>query len=212
MAFHDVRFPTHLSLGAAGGPERRTEIIALGSGREERNSPWAESRRRYDAGYGARHLSELHDLIAFFEARHGRLHAFRWKDPADYNSRKPGVAITAEDQVVGTGDGTQILFQLQKSYASGGAVYTRPITKPVTGSVRVAVAGLEQIVGTDVSVDALTGELTFAPTAIPPSGAVITAGFEFDVPVRFDTDQLTINLSAFEAGEVPHIPVIEVKE
>lgn len=209
MAFHEIRFPLSISLGASGGPERRTEIVTLGSGREERNSPWALSRRRFNACLGLRRLDDIHELIAFFEARHGRLHGFRWKDRADWKSIAPSAAVSALDQALGTGDGTQTVFQLVKTYSSGGASYTREIVKPVAGSIRIAVAGAPVEEGTEFTADHTTGLVTFASP--PASGAAITAGFEFDVPVRFDTDYLDINLAAFDAGSLPDIPIIEIR-
>lgn len=209
MAFHEIRFPLDIALGASGGPERRTEIVTLGSGREERNSPWAMSRRRFNAGLGVKKLDDIHEAIAFFEARHGRLHGFRWRDRADWKSGSPGAPVTPLDQVLGMGDGARTEFQLVKTYVSGAASYAREIVKPVTGSLRVAVAGEAMEEGTDFSADHATGILTFA--VAPGEGAAVTAGFEFDVPVRFDTDFLDINLAAFEAGSVPDIPVVEIR-
>lgn len=211
MAFHDIRFPLRIAFGSTGGPERRTEIVTLGSGAEERNSPWADSRRRYNAGAGLRALDDVHELIAFFEARHGRLHGFRWRDRADWKSGLPSVGPTPADQAIGTGDGTTAVFQLTKTYASGGASYVRAIRKPVAGSVRVAVDGVEKTQGAHFALDQTTGVVTFVAGAIPPAGAAVTAGFEFDVPVRFDTDFLEINLGAFEAGAVPNIPIVEIR-
>ncbi len=211
MAFHDIRFPLDISFGSTGGPERRTEIVTLGSGFEERNSPWASSRRRYNAGYGLRSLDDVHELISFFEARQGRLIGFRWKDRADWKSCAPGASVSADDQVIGTGDGATTSFALTKTYQSGAGSYARDITKPVAGSVRIAVAGVEQTAGVDFDVDTMTGLVTFEAGAIPADGATVTAGFAFDVPVRFDTDFLEINLAAFEAGSIPHIPIVEVR-
>ena len=141
MSFHEVRYPVRMSLGSSGGPERRTEIVTLVNGFEERNSPWAHARRRYDAGAGMRSLDDLATLIAFFEARHGQLHGCRWKDWADYKTCLPSQPISATDQVIGTGDGVTTAFQLSKTYASGGATYTRVLRKPVADSVIVAVGG-----------------------------------------------------------------------
>jgi len=205
MTFHEIRFPTDLSFGASGGPERRTEIVTLGSGFEERNSPWAQSRRKFNAGLGLRRLDDVHELIAFFEARHGRLYGFRWKDHADWKSCVPGGAVSVSDQLIGAGDGETATFQLVKSYSSGGVIYNRKIAKPVAGSVVAAVDGVTQA----VTLDTATGEITFAGPPAP--GSEITAGYEFDVPVRFDTDFLDINLAAFEAGSVPDIPVVELR-
>ncbi len=211
MTFHEIHFPVWIAFGATGGPERRTEIVTLGSGFEERNSPWADSRRRYNAGYGLRSLDDVHEVIAFFEARHGRLIGFRWKDRADWKSCAPGGDMAASDQRIGTGDGEQKIFALTKTYTSGGGAYTRAIAKPVEGTVRVAVNGVEKIVGADFSVDGTTGMVSFINAATPLPGAEVTAGFEFDVPVRFDTDFLEINLAAFSAGSVSGIPIVEVR-
>lgn len=211
MAFHEVRFPVEVAFGSTGGPERRTEIVTLGSGFEERNSPWADSRRRYNAGYGVRSLDDLHGVIAFFEARHGRLHGFRWKDRVDFKSSAPQATVAVTDQAIGTGDGVADTFQLVKSYASGGQTYTRTIRKPVAGTVLVAVDGQVKTEGAQFTVDAAAGAVTFTGGNIPGVGAAVTAGFEFDVPVRFDADFLEINLAAFEAGDVPAIPIVEIR-
>jgi uncharacterized protein (TIGR02217 family) len=208
MAFDNVRFPTAIAHGATGGPERRTDVVLTASGREQRNSRWADSRRKYNVGYGVKSLADIHTVLAFFEERRGRLHAFRFKDSADFKSCQPQQAIAATDQQLGTGNGTQDGFQLVKSYGTGLRNYQRVITAPVVATLSVAVNG-----NTTASFTAneTTGIITFNAGNIPASGAIITAGFEFDVPVRFDTDALSINLSHFNAGAIPDIPLIEVK-
>ena len=206
MNFHEVRFPTAIAFHSTGGPERKTEIVTLGSGFEERNAVWANSRRRYDVGYGVKTLDDLHATIAFFEARMARLYGFRFKDFSDFKSCAPGANVQASDQAIGTGDGHTTTFQLVKNYVSGSASWTRTIKKPVDGSVQIAVAGVLQSSG--VSTDPATGIVTF--TSAPANAAAITAGFEFDTPVRFDSDSLSINLSNFMAGEIPGIPIVEV--
>lgn len=209
MQFHEVRFPTALSFGSIGGPERRTDVVTLASGFEERNTPWAHSRRRYDAGIGLRSLDDIDALIAFFEARRGQMYGFRWKDWSDFKSCKPSESVSPMDQVIGTGDGTRAAFPLVKAYASGDASYIRTVSKPVEGTVRVALDGVEQAVGEDFEVDASSGVLTFY--AEPLTGVTVTAGFEFDVPVRFDTDRIHTSAATFQAGDVPDVPVIEVR-
>lgn len=209
MAFHDIRFPTNLSFGSVGGPERLTEVVTLANGFEERNTPWAHSRRRYEAGTGLRTLDELEALIAFFEARNGRMHAFRWKDWADYKSCAPSRQPMCLDQTIGTGDGQTTQFQLCKIYRSGQETYRRTIHKPVAGSVQVAVARDPKVEGQEFTVDAATGIVTF--TVPPDIGVTVSAGFEFDVPVRFDTDRISASVSSFQAGELPEVPVIEVR-
>lgn len=209
-SFHDVLFPLDIALRSAGGPERRTEIVAFGSGREERNARWAHSRRRYDAGFGVKTLDALQEVVAFFEERRGQLYGFRWRDRLDHSSAPPGQAASPLDQTLGTGDGARTAFQLAKTYGSTFAPYVRAIAKPVPGSVRVAVAG-EEVAGAAFTCDATTGVVTFGPGHVPPPGAAVTAGFLFDVPVRFDTDYLEVDLSAFAAGAIPKIPLVEIR-
>lgn len=211
MSFHDVRFPTAISRGATGGPERRTDVVVLGSGFEERNSRWADSRRSYNAGYGVKSLNDLHAVIAFFEERRGKLYGFRWKDQSDWKSCAPESVTSALDQVIGTGTGALATFQLKKVYGSAFQPWTRTIKKPVAGTLKVAVAGVARTQGTHYTVDAATGIVTFLAGHIPAAGASVTAGFEFDVPVRFDTDKLEVNISGFSHGAIPNIPVVEVR-
>ena len=207
MSFHEVRFPDTISRGARGGPERRTQIVELASGNEERNASWANSRRRYDVAYGIRRADDLAAVVAFFEARNGRLHGFRFKDWADHKSCLPSGAPSPIDQPIGTGDGTKTAFQLVKRYTSGAQSWTRAITKPVAGTVRIALGGSEQASGW--SVDAATGVVTFG--AAPAAGTAVTAGFEFDVPVRFDTDTLDVTLDLERLGSITSIPLLEIR-
>lgn len=205
MSFHEIRFPAAISFGSSGGVERRTEIIELVSGFEERNSPWAQSRRRYDAGLGVRSLDDLAAVLAFFEARHGQLYGFRWKDWLDHRSCAPSAAVAATDQVL---DGSGPVRQLVKRYEDAAGSYVRTIAKPVAGTVQVAVDGAALSEGSGFTTDFATGAITLASD---PSAALVTAGFEFDVPVRFDVDTIEVNLAAFEAGDIPSVPVIEVR-
>jgi len=211
MLFHEIRFPTAISRGSQGGPERRTDVVTLGSGYEERNARWADSRRSYDAGYGVKSIDDLNAILSFFEERRGRLTAFRWKDHADWKSCLPSHTPAATDQPIGTGDGATAAFQLGKTYGSTFAPWVRTISKPVAGTVLVAVAGVSQIAGTAYALDNTTGIITFLPGHCPPAGAPISAGYEFDVPVRFDTDKLDVSISGITYGAIPHIPIVEVR-
>ena len=211
MSFHETRFPTAIARGAHGGPERRTDVVVLGSGFEERNSRWANSRRAWNAGYGVKSLNDLHAVIAFFEERRGRLYGFRWKDHADFRSCPPSATPTALDQPLGIGDGTLATFPIVKQYGTLHAPWQRRIAKPVAGSVLVAVDGTPQTIGTTVLVDATTGILTFQPGHVPANDAVVSAGFEFDVPVRFDSDKLEVSLHGFSHGAIPSIPIVEIR-
>jgi len=156
-----------------------------------------------------RSLDDLGEVIAFFEARRGQLYGFRWKDWADFKSCPASQTITPQDQFIGQGDGMRRSFGLTKTYVSGGATYQRPIAKPVAATVRVAVGGSEKAVQADWTLDAATGVVTFA--VAPVAGAGVSAGFEFDVPVRFDTDRIQTSIEAFQAGDVPAVPVVELR-
>jgi uncharacterized protein (TIGR02217 family) len=209
MAFHEVQFPTGISKGSSGGPRRMTDVVTLRSGFEQRNSIWANSRRSYNAGLGLQDLGDLYAAVEFFEARRGRLHGFRWKDWADYKSKDPISATTDTDVQIGVGDNSVDTFQLVKVYSASSNPYTRTISKPVNGTVKIALDGSPQTETTHYSVNYTTGIVTFVTP--PGSSVVVTAGFEFDVPVRFDIDQIIVNVEQFNAGAVPDIDVVEVR-
>lgn len=191
MAFHNINFPLRLAFGASGGPTHAVEIVTLSSGREHRNTRQSRARRRYNAMTGVKSLTDAQTLAAFFEARSGPLHSFRFRDPIDNN---------AVDQVIGEGDGESNLFQLVKLYGD----VSRPITKPVASSVIVAVDGQP----VSASVDALTGVVSL--NVAPPLGAIVSASFEFDVPVRFAQSELNLSLKTDGAVSVSDVPLIEV--
>lgn len=199
--FHDVRLPLALAFGAQGGPERRTDVVALASGGEARNAVWAGSRRRWELGGAITKIEALHALVSFFEARSGRLHGFRFRDVVDDRSGAPQEAVSATDQRLGLGDGAQTVFELLKHYGET----RRRIFKPVAGSVRVAVDGQEV---STIVVDMAQGIVRFQEP--PPEEAVVTAGFLFDVPVRFDADLLETSLEGFGAGRAGQVPIIEL--
>ena len=209
MNFHEIRFPSSLSFGSVGWPERKTDIVTLSNGFEERNTPWAHSRRRYDAGVAVRSLDDIEALISFFEARRGQLFGFRWKDWSDFKSSIASQEPGFEDQVIATGDGARVSFQLSKTYRSGETSYVRPVSKPVQGTVRIGVEQDELKEGIDFEVDTTSGIVTLAQP--PVENLVVTAGFEFDVPVRFDTDHIQTSVASFQAGDVPNVPVVEVR-
>jgi uncharacterized protein (TIGR02217 family) len=203
-AFFEGSLPLALALGASGGVERRTEIVTLGSGREARNATWARGRRRYDLAGAVTTLDDIHQVIAFFEARRGRLQAFRFRDAADCKSCAPSATPAPTDQALGLGDGDAATFQIVRAYGDGGAVYLRDIVKPSPGAVRVAVDG-DEIDDFDVNA---AGLVTFASPPAP--GAVLTAGFVFDTPVRFDADRLETRMDGFGAGRFVSVPLVEV--
>jgi uncharacterized protein (TIGR02217 family) len=205
--FHDGLFPVALGLGAAGGPEFNTQVAALASGFEQRNAMWGVARLRYDAGIGVRSESDLAAVLAFFRARRGQAQAFRFRDPMDHSSDSSGFGPPgANDQLLGAGDGMRVRFPLLKRYG-GTDGEERPITRPVQDSVRIAVRGEEQMAGWEVEP---LGVIRFHEP--PALGDDIRGGFLFDVPARFATDRLDITLTGWRAGDVPSIPIIEVRE
>jgi uncharacterized protein (TIGR02217 family) len=208
--FHDVRFPARISFGATGGPVLRNEIITLASGLEKRNARQSRSKRRFDVGTGIRSVDDLKAVIAFFEARRGSLYGFRFRDPFDWSSAAGGKAISPLDQQIAIGDGTVSAFQLKKSYGDSGGSASRDITRPVLGTVRIAVDGTEASEGSAFTVDYTTGQVMFEPAYVPQAGVEVTAGFEFDIPVRFDADSIEISMASFTAGHIPAIPLVEL--
>lgn len=203
-SFHEVRLPARLAFGSTAGVERRTEITTLASGYERRSTPWAFARRRYLIGAGVRSLDDMAELVAFFEARRGPLHGFRFRDPLDFKSCAPSRSVAATDQALGVGDGVRTRFGLAKAYGD----VARPVSKPVVGSVRVAVDGVE-LAASAFSLEATTGEVTLA--SAPAPGAAVSAGFAFDTPVRFESDRLDVTLEGFAAGRLVAVPLIEVR-
>ena len=203
--FHDVRLVLPVSIGAAGGPERMTDVLQLASGREQRNARWSGSRRRWELGGGVMRPDEAHDLLAFFEARRGRAYGFRFRDPLDWKSCAPSAEVSLLDQALGTGDGETTMFQLVKRYASGEAYWDRALARPVVGSVRVAVGGVET---SSFAVDGETGVVTL--DAAPDVGAAVTAGFAFDVAVRFDMDRLETVVEGGGAIRLGPLSVVEL--
>ena len=198
MGFVEDRFPTDISYGSSGGPEYATDIVISGSGHEQRNVNWSQARARYNVAHGVKTKAQLDALIAFFRARKGRAYGFRFKDWTDFK---------ANAQTIGTGNGTLTQFQLIKKYISGGVEEVRTIKKPVSGSVSVFVNGVLQTTG--ITVDTTSGVVSF--TAAPSAAAAITATFDFDVPVRFDTDRLSATLDAYGVHSWLDIPLIEVR-
>jgi uncharacterized protein (TIGR02217 family) len=195
--FHEVRFPDAVARGATGGPAYSTTVVTLSSGFEQRNQNWASGRGRWDVSTGIRTRAQMDEVIAFFRARKGRAFGFRLKDWQDFAALDQALDATADPAV----------WQLVKRYESGGIEEARTIAKPVSGTVAVRVNGVLQVLGSDYTLDETTGRVTF--TVAP--GATPRADFEFDVPVRFDTDHLAVTTRHFDAAVVPSIPIVELR-
>ncbi len=198
MSFAEVRFPTDISYGSAGGPTFSTDVVTSVNGYEQRNINWDNARLNYNVAYGVKSETQLATLIAFFRARKGKAIGFRFKDWTDYK----GVG-----EIIGTGDNAETDFQLIKTYTSGSDEEIRAISKPVAATVSIYFDAVEQTSGW--TVDTTTGVITF--DTAPANNIEITADFEFDVPVRFNTDQISTKLDTYGAGSAMQIPLIEVR-
>lgn len=197
-SFHEVQFPPKIAYGATGGPQFNTSISTTFGGFEQRNINWLKSRGRWDVSTGLKSQSDMDALQAFFRARFGKGYGFRFKDWADY---------TATAQTIGTGNGTLTAFQLAKLYVSGAYTYSREIKKPVNGTVKIYKNSILQASG--FTIDYTTGIVTF--TVAPTAGQVISADFEFDVPVRFDTDQIDVRADGPNFFTWDSVPVVEIR-
>lgn len=195
--FHEVQFPTDISYGS-GGPEFSTDVVITHSGYEQRNVNWSDARAVYNVSHGVKTQTQLDSLIAFFRSRQGKAYGFRFKDWSDYS---------VSGQQIGVGDGAETQFQLIKQYISPPTTISRDIKKPVDGTLTVYFDGIEQVSG--VSLDSVSGVVTFS--SAPASAVVITADFEFDVPVRFDTDRLSASLDSYGVNSWNNIPIVEVR-
>jgi len=199
MAFIETRFPTDIAYGSAGGPEYSTDIVITQGGYEQRNANWSQARARYNVAHGVKTQAQLNTLIAFFRARKGRADGFRFKDWTDYQ-------VTG--QAIGTGNGSNKIFQLVKTYTSGSVTESRTVTKPVAGTVNIYLGGVLQN-GSAYSLDTTTGIVTFV--AAPGSSVAVTADFQFDLPARFDTDRLSATLDSYGSHSWHDIPIIEIR-
>jgi uncharacterized protein (TIGR02217 family) len=196
--FHEVRFPDNIAYGATGGPKFATTVAATAAGHEKRNVNWSVARGRWDVASGLKEQAQIDELIALFRARRGKAYGFRFKDWTDHK---------AAGQLLGTGDDAVTQFQLVKHYPSGSVIEVRTITKPVTGTVKMHLDGIEQVSGW--SVDTTTGLVTFGTP--PALGVEITADFEFDVPVRFDTDHRAVTIETYQLHNWQQIPIVELR-
>ena len=200
MTIVDVRLPDNVERGALGGPGFNTTVLVLSSGHEKRNQNWSMQRGSWDIGYGIESKDDLTTVITFFHARVGRLFGFRFKDWSDFEIKT--------EQSIGTGDAAKTVFQIFKRYTSGAINFDRDITKLVSGTTKVFLNSVEQVSG--FTLNLVLGTVTFS--VAPGAGVDVGVTCEFDVPVRFDTDKLDISMETFNAGSIPQIPIIELRE
>lgn len=208
MAFHNVSLPTGLQYGSQFGAGFATIVQQTASGHEVRIARQSQARHRFFPLKALQSTTEALALKSFALARRGSLHSFRIKDELDNTSAADGTsAPTATDQAIGTGDGTETDFQLVKVYdSSGPAPYTRTITLPVSGSIVVAVAGTPTTSFTESN-----GVITL--NTAPTLGQIVTAGYRFEVPVRFARgidEWAKLQADAYGIWSMPDLECIEV--
>jgi uncharacterized protein (TIGR02217 family) len=211
------RFPDDIAYGSSGGPNYKTSVVMFASGREKRNISWSQSRHSYNVGYGVRSETQLDAMLEFFHSMQGRAHSFRYKDFADFHTATPGgygangepfTAVNENDQQFGVGDGAETVFQLVKNYTTGSLTTARDITKPISGTVLIAVNAVLQTETTHYTIDYTTGLVTFVTP--PPMGELVTWGGQFDVPCRFDSDDLSTSLEQYSLGDID-VRLVEVR-
>lgn len=203
-AFRDVNFPIELGASAWVEPRFSTSIATGASGFEFRNVNWEQARLRFDVAPGVRSITDLQNLLSFFRSMRGNAVAFRFRDEMDYSSSGMSSEPGAADIQLGIGDGATTRYPLIKTYGEGEE---RRITQPIASSVRVSIGGEE--LGNGWTLSAL-GVIEFADP--PETGAIVAAGFLFDVPVRFEDEQIRVSRKTYLAGESFSIPLIEVRE
>lgn len=206
MSFHDVRLPEAIEQGASGGPSWLTQIVATAGGGERRNIAWSQARRKYNLSSGLRSRADMATLLAFWHARQGRAYGFRFKDWSDF---------ALPPQAIGTTDGATAAFQIYKRYTSGGVSHDRIITRPVVGTVRCWVDGVERTLGggaTQFQVSTTTGLITLGADLKALLVKSVEAACEFDVPVRFDLDDMDLELRTYASQRWANIALIEVRE
>jgi len=214
MAFVEDRISTKISYGSSGGPGFSTFILTTDSGAEERSSRWQAARRRYNVVKAIQDQSDLSDLVEFYIARRGPAVGFRFKDWMDYSTSSDHISAPDDEDVeIGVGDASETEFQIFKEYTSGGVTRNRNITKPVADSTVIAIDGVAKTAGADFTVDTTTGIVTFA--AAPGNGEVVSAGCEFDVPVRFGEEldlSIAISIDTWQTASISDVPLIEIRD
>jgi uncharacterized protein (TIGR02217 family) len=205
MSFHDVRLPEAVELGATGGPGWSTQIVTTAGGAERRNANWSQARRSYNLASGLRTRADMATLLAFWHARQGRAYGFRFKDFSDFELPR---------QAIGSTNGSTAGFPIFKRYSSGGVNHDRVITRPVASTVRCWQNGVERSLGggaTQFAVNLATGVITLGATLAATTGQPVEVSCEFDVPVRFDMDDMELELRTYAAQRWGDIRLIEIR-
>jgi uncharacterized protein (TIGR02217 family) len=209
MSFYEIRFPEDISSGSKGGPGFSTNVVTLDSGHEKRRIIWPLPRYSYDVVFGVKKPEQMEELIEFFYYMRGKAYGFRFKDPLDHKSCPVKEDAAADDQIlVASATGGETTIQLIKTYSTLVGSIDRVINKPVEGTVVLEKNSTPLTETVDYTVDHATGIVTLVVPLVATDE--VTGGFEFDVPCRFDTDDLDISLNSALVGDTT-IPVIELK-
>lgn len=198
VSFHEVRFPADISYKTIGGPEFKTEITELSNGAEKRNIAWQNARAKYQLSLEDINTAQSNNITSFFMARRGSAYGFRFKDWNDFQ---------AKNEIIGVGNGVQTQFNLVKNYGEENFKYQRRISKPVENSVLLYVDNAQLTTG--FSINYTNGIITFS-TAVA-ANKIITASFDFDVPVRFNNDFLENEIKSFGKTKIKNLELIEIK-
>lgn len=208
MTVRDVKLPEEVERNVQGGPGFKTDISVLVSGHEKRNIDWSRARGEWDAAYGIQYKEDMQAVIDLFYASVGMAYGFRFKDWSDFEVGDD--ATSTPQALLPVGDGIETNFQAIKRYEVGGFFHDRVLTRIVAGTYRVFVDAVEQTETTHYTIDINTGIITMVTA--PAAAEVVGLIAEFDIPVRFGLDQLNINMATFEAGTLPAIPLVEIRE
>lgn len=191
------RFPENISEGSSGGPEFKTFIFEGSQGHEQATVAWSKAKAKYDVGYGIRDTEDMDIVRRFFYECRGKAVGFRYKDWADF---------ILDEEVIGEGNGVSTVFKIIKTYGTTNP-YVRRIFKPVVDSVSVTVGGVPVEDGMGVTIDYTNGTMEF--DVAPDDEAEIVVSCEFDVPVRFDIDQMSASFEGYQSETWGSIPLVE---
>lgn len=220
--FVDVYLPPDIrAYPWTSSPRWSTTITQVASAAEHRNQNWLNPLHSFKASQAVRCHEELEDLLEHWMVMRGPLFTFPMQDPLDFASarlKKANLApaLAGTDQFIAFGDGFTRVFTLQKKYTRGGVDYFRPITLPVVETVELMLNAIpvddSGSPGGPYTVDVVrdTGELIFSHA--PPVASILTAGFLFDVPVRFlGDDSFDRIVSAFQVDGFADLDFVEVR-
>jgi uncharacterized protein (TIGR02217 family) len=209
MTIPAYRLPEGIERGSGFGPSFRNVIQEAISGNEQRFAQWTNCRGVGNLSYGlltsSDPLGDFRAILAMFRAHTGSMNPWRFRDWSDY---------TATDEIFGTGDGAKTSFQLTMTYdpsqillgSPGSLFYVRSIAL-LDGAPTIEIDGVTKTVITDYTISA-SGVVTF--TSAPANGKQLTWSGMFDVPVRFDTDQLPVVMNESDLAAISNIPIKEV--